>query len=60
MKLEDFTERDISSKFYREILEWIQKNNDWVIRRSRGKLTERDSKLKQADLPIFNVIMPGV
>ena len=60
MKLADFTERDISSKFYREILEWIQKNNDWVIRRSRGKLTAKDSKLKPADLPIFKAVMPGV
>lgn len=60
MKLADFTERDISSKFYREILEWIQQNNDWVIRRSRGKLTAKDSKRKPADLPIFKAVMPGV
>lgn len=60
MKLADFTERDISSKFYREILEWIQQNNDWVIRRSRGKLTAKDSKRNPADLPIFKVVMPGV
>jgi len=60
MKLADFTERDISSKFYREILEWIQQNNDWVIRRSRGKLTAKDSKRNPADLPIFKAVMPGV
>ncbi|MBQ7704480.1 MAG: hypothetical protein IJT73_03500 [Selenomonadaceae bacterium] len=59
MKLAEFSPKDVSSTFYREILEWVQKNNDWVIRRSRGKLSAKDAKLNPADFPIFKVTMPG-
>ena len=59
IKLSEIAERDISCKFYREILEWIQENNEWVIKRSRGKLSAKDSRLKQSDMPIFKIKLPG-
>lgn len=59
IKLSDIAEKDVSCKFYRDILEWVQKNNDWVIKRSRGKLSARDAKMNHEDFPIFKVKLPG-
>ncbi len=59
IKLSEIAEKDISCKFYREILKWVRENNDWVIKRSRGKLSAKDSKLKSSDMPIFKITLPG-
>ena len=59
VKLSEIAERDISCKFYREILQWVQENNEWIIRRSRGKLNAKDSKLKNSEMPIFKIKLPG-
>ena len=59
IKLSEIAERDISCKFYREILKWVRENNDWVIKRSRGKLNSKDSKLKNSEVPIFKIKLPG-
>lgn len=55
IKLSELDKRDISYKTYSEILKWIQENNEWVIRRSEGKLSKKDAKLKQEAMPIFKL-----
>ena len=50
--LSSFSQNDISRKFYRAILTWARQNNELMIKRSRGKLSEKDSKLKPEDMPI--------
>lgn len=59
VKLSELSPRDVSCKFYREILIWAKANNDWIIRRSRGKLSARDSKLKPEDFPLYKLPLPG-
>mgnify|MGYP006916031018 CR=1 FL=1 len=55
IKLSELSEKDISCKMYREILKWARENNDWIIRRSRGKLSSHDSKLSPKNYPIFKL-----
>lgn len=55
VKLSELSERDISCKFYRAILKWARENNEWIIQRSRGKLSVRDSKLSPKTYPIFRL-----
>ena len=59
VKLSELSEQDVSCKFYRDILNWVQKNNDWIIQRSRGKLSVRDSKIPSTSYPIFKIKLPG-
>lgn len=59
IKLSEIAEKDISCNFYRKILQWVRDNNEWVIRRSRGKLNSKDSKLKNSEMPIFKIKLPG-
>lgn len=55
IKLSELAEQDISCKTYHEILKWARENNEWIIRRSRGKISRYDSKLAQKNYPIFKV-----
>ena len=59
--LSSFTKNEISRKIYRRILLWAKDNSEVMIRRSRGKLSEKDSKLKPEDFPIakFDWIADG-
>lgn len=59
VKLSDFTGTEVACKFYREILIWAKQNNDWMIRRSRGKLSAKDSRLKPEDFPLYKLPLPG-
>ncbi len=59
VKLSEFSGREVACKFYREILIWAKKNNEWMIRRSRGKLSSKDAKLKPEDFPIYKIPLPG-
>lgn len=59
INLSELSDRDISCKFYREILIWARQNNDWMIRRSRGKLSAKDSRLAPEDMPLFKMPLPG-
>ncbi len=59
VKLSELSPQDISCKFYREILIWAKQNNDWMIRRSRGKLSAKDSKLEPEDFPLYKMPLPG-
>lgn len=53
--LAELSDQEIAAKNYRKILKWAQENNDWIIERSRGKLSKKDSKLKQTDMPLFKL-----
>ena len=58
--LAELSEQDISCKNYREILKWAQDNNDWIIQRSRGKLSARDSRISPKNYPIFKIKWDGM
>ena len=55
IKLAELSDQDISCRFYRAILKWAREQNDWIIRRSRGKLSRSDSKLSPQAYPIFKL-----
>ena len=55
IKLSELSDQDISCKFYRQILKWARENNEWIIQRSRGKLSKRDSKISPKNYPIFKL-----
>lgn len=59
VKLSELSSRDVSCKFYREILIWAKANNDWIIERSRGKLSKADAQLSPEDFPIYKIPLPG-
>jgi hypothetical protein len=53
--LADLSDQEIAAKNYRKILKWAQENNEWIIERSPGKLSKRDSKLSPQNYPIFKI-----
>ena len=55
IKLSELSEQDISCKTYREIFKWARDNNEWIVRRSRGKLSKQDLKLVPQDYPVFKI-----
>lgn len=55
IRLAELADQDISCKLYREILKWARENNDWIIKRSRGKLSKYDAKLAPQKYPIFKL-----
>ena len=59
IKLADISKTDISCKFYREILKWAREHNDELIKRSKGRLSDSDSKLAAKDFPINKITLPG-
>ena len=59
IKLADIAKTDISCKFYREILKWAREHNDELIKRSKGRLSDADSKLSAKDFPINKITLPG-
>lgn len=59
VKLSEFTGKEVACKFYREILIWAKQNNELMIRRSRGKLSAKDAKLKPEEFPIYKLPLPG-
>ena len=50
--LSSLSKNQVERKIYRTILLWAKKNNEVMIKRSRGHLSEKDSKLKPEDFPI--------
>lgn len=50
--LSSLSQNQVERKIYRTILLWAKKNNELMIKRSRGHLSEKDSKLKPEDFPI--------
>ena len=55
VKLAELSDQDISCKMYRAILKWAREQNDWIIRRSRGKLSRYDLKISPKTYPIFKL-----
>ena len=49
---------DVRYEFYREILLWAKKNNELIIGRSRGKLSDSDGDLPIDQVPINKVYIP--
>ena len=50
--LSSFSKNEIARKVYRSILVWAKNNSEIMIKRSRGKLSTADAKLKSGELPI--------
>lgn len=58
VELNQIPVKDIRYKFYRTILEWVKKNNELIIGRSRGKLSEADGDLTLDQVPINKIFIP--
>lgn len=50
---------DLRYKFYRTILEWARKNNELIIARSRGHLSDEDGNLPLNEVPINKIFIPS-
>lgn len=59
VSLSELSNQDIACKFYRAILKWAKENHDVMVKRSRGKLSIRDSKRKFEDMPLYKIKLPG-
>lgn len=57
--LDNFSSQDVTCKFYRGIIKWAKDHNEMLIKRSRGKLSEADSKLAEDDMPLMKMRLPG-
>ena len=58
VKLSDLKTNSVECKFYRSILIWAKKHNEEIIKHSWGKLTPKDQKLKQKDMPLMKLDLP--
>ncbi|MBE8954745.1 MAG: hypothetical protein SR2Q5_03615 [Quinella sp. 2Q5] len=58
VELKNIPVKDIRYKFYRTILEWARKNNELIIGRSRGHLSEEDGNLPLDEVPINKMFIP--
>lgn len=56
--LKDIPAKDIRYNFYRKILEWAKKNNELIIGRSKGKLSDEDGDLPIDEVPINKLSVP--
>lgn len=50
--LSSFSKNEVSRRVYRAILIWVKNNSDVMVRRSRGKLSMSDAKLRIEEYPI--------
>ena len=58
VELKDIPAKDIRYKFYRTILEWARKNNELIIGRSKGRLSDEDGDLPIDEVPINKIFIP--
>lgn len=59
--LKSLPSTDLRYKFYRKILEWARDNNELIIGRSRGRLSDEDGDLPIDQVPINKIfILPAV
>lgn len=56
--LKTLSSKDVRYNFYRTILEWAKKNNEWIIGRSRGQLSDEDGDLPLDEVPINKTYIP--
>ena len=59
IELANLSPQDVSCKFYRAILSWAKDHNEMLIKKSRGKLSEEDSKLSPEDMPLMKFEFPS-
>ena len=59
IELANLSPQDVSCKFYRAILSWAKDHNEMLIKKSRGKLSEEDSKLSPEDMPLMKFDFPS-
>ena len=50
--------KDLRYNFYRRILEWARQNNELIIGRSKGVLSEEDGNLPLEEVPINKIVIP--
>ena len=50
--------KDLRYNFYRRILEWARQNNELIIGRSKGVLSEEDGNLPLDEVPINKIFIP--
>ncbi len=58
IELKNIPVKDLRYNFYRTILEWARKNNELIIGRSRGVLSEADGDLPLDEVPINKMFIP--
>jgi len=58
IELKNIPVKDLRYNFYRTILEWARKNNELIIGRSRGVLSEEDGNLPLNEVPINKIFIP--
>lgn len=58
VELKSIPVKDIRYNFYRKILEWARQNNELIIGRSRGVLSEADGDLPINEVPINKIFIP--
>lgn len=58
VELKSIPVKDIRYNFYRKILEWARQNNELIIGRSRGVLSEEDGDLPLNEVPINKIFIP--
>ena len=56
--LKSLPSTDLRYKFYRKILEWARDNNELIIGRSRGRLSDEDGDLPIDQVPINKIFIP--
>ena len=56
--LKSFSHKDVMYKFYRKILEWVRENNELIIGRSKGILSDEDGDLPINEVPINTIFIP--
>ena len=50
--LSSLSKNEITYRFYRSIIKWAKEHHEMLVKRSRGKLSKEDEKLKPEDAPI--------
>lgn len=58
IKLSSLSKNEITYKFYLKIIKWAKENHELLVKRSLGKLSESDAKLKLKDVPIEKFEFP--
>lgn len=58
IELKSIPVKDLRYNFYRTILEWAHKNNELIIGRSRGHLSDEDAELPIDEVPINKIFIP--
>ena len=58
INLKTLPEKDVRYNFYWKILKWAQKNNELIIGRSKGRLSDADGDLPLDEVPINKISIP--